>query len=161
MASNQPQESKLFSLADFIREIQSAGVLASKVRGSQFIVSAVDEQLAINGNRDLLFSALCNLLQNAFKFTQVHTEVSLDAYALGDRIMIDVKDHCGGLAPGTKENMFLPYSQHSTDKTGIGLGLSIAQECVAADGGTLSVLDVPGTGCIFSISLPRQELKAD
>jgi signal transduction histidine kinase len=153
-----PRQAKVFSLAEFIDEIQAAGNLASKVRGSKFTVSEVDPELAVNGNRDLLFSALWNLLQNAFKFTRADTEVSLDAYASGNDIMIDVKDHCGGLAPGVEESMFLPFVQHSSDRTGVGLGLSIARECVAADGGTLSVRDVPGVGCTFTISLPRQEL---
>jgi hypothetical protein len=158
-AGSPVHQSKVFSVAEFIDEIQAAGNLASKVRGSRFTVSPVDAQIAIHGNRDLLFSALWNLLQNAFKFTFADTEVTLNAYATGDRIMIDVKDHCGGLAPGAMESMFLPFSQHSPDRTGVGLGLSIARECVSADGGTLSVHNVPGVGCIFTISLPRHELK--
>lgn len=155
------QQAKIFSVSEFIDEIQAAGNLAAKVRGSVFTVTTVEPRLAINGNRDLLYSAVWNLLQNAFKFTHADSEVTLNAYAVADRIMIDVKDHCGGLAPGAKENMFLPFSQHSSDKTGVGLGLSIAQECVSLDGGTLSVQDVPGVGCIFTISLPRHEITTE
>lgn len=160
IAGTPVREAKVFSVADFIDEIQAAGNLAAKVRGSTFTVTTVDKLIAIKGNRELLFSAVWNLLQNAFKFTHADTEVTLNAYALADRIMIDIKDHCGGLAPGTKENMFLPFAQHSSDKTGVGLGLSIAQECVAADGGTLSVQDVSGVGCIFTVSLPRYDITA-
>jgi hypothetical protein len=40
------------------------------------------------------------LLDNAFKFTRRKTAVSLRAYAVGDRILIDVEDHCGGLPAG-------------------------------------------------------------
>jgi hypothetical protein len=51
--------------------------------------------------------------------------------------------------------MFTPFTQRSGDKTGLGLGLTIARESVEADGGTLSVRDLPGIGCVFTVNLPR------
>jgi signal transduction histidine kinase len=144
-----------FALADFIAEIKSAGDLAAQAHGATLTVSAVDARLAINGDRDALYSAVANLLQNAFKFTHPHTEVTLDVYALSDRILIDVKDHCGGLPPGSAERMFLPFTQNGPDQSGLGLGLSIARRSVESNGGVLSVRDVPGTGCVFTVCLPR------
>ena len=84
--------------------------------------------------------------------------LSLEAYAVGERILIDVKDHCSGLPPGNAEKLFAPFSQRSDDKTGLGLGLTIARKSVEADGGILSVRKMPGTGCIFTIDLPRYSL---
>jgi signal transduction histidine kinase len=98
---------------------------------------------------------LANLLQNAFKFTHDHTTVKLRAYARGGRVLIEVADHCGGLPPGSAEKMFAPFAQHGEDRSGLGLGLFIARRSVEADAGTLRVRDVPGTGCVFTISLPR------
>jgi signal transduction histidine kinase len=40
----------------------------------------------------------------------------------------------------------------------MGLGLSIARQSVEADMGTLTVKDVPGTGCIFTLDLPGHSL---
>jgi K+-sensing histidine kinase KdpD len=114
--------------------------------------------LVVDADRDLLASAVGNLLQNAFKFTRPHTEVKLSAYANGDRILIDVKDNCGGLPPGDAEKMFEPFTQRNEDKIGVGLGLSIAKRGVEANGGILSVRDVPGIGCIFTIDLPRHAI---
>jgi signal transduction histidine kinase len=153
-------QSGMFSVADFIAEVKYAADLAAQIRGCVLTVSAVDKGLAISGDRDQLYSAVGNLLQNAFKFTHHHTEVTLDAYALSDRILIDVKDHCGGLPPGNAERMFLPFTQSGADKTGLGLGLSIARRSVEANNGVLSVRDVPGTGCVFTISLPRYPVRA-
>lgn len=144
-----------FSLADFISEIFAAASLSMGVNGCSFNAPQVDVDLAINGNRDLLMAAVANLLQNAFKFTQPNTEVFLTAYAAGDRIIIDVKDHCGGLGFGVAQSMFLPFSQAGENRTGIGLGLTIAKQSVSANGGTLTVQNLPSIGCIFTISLPR------
>lgn len=155
--TRERQVASAFPLSDFILEIKAAGDLAAKIRGCGFVTSAVAPELAIFGTRDVLYSAVWNLLQNAFKFTHADTEVTLKAYALDDRILIDVQDHCGGLAPGAAESMFAPFAQQGKDKSGLGLGLSIAEQCVLSNGGVLSVLDVPGSGCIFTINLPRHD----
>jgi signal transduction histidine kinase len=149
---------QIFSLADFIEEIKQAAGLAAQAHGCAFTVSAVNARLAVRANRDLLFSALGNLLQNAFKFTHPDTEVTLDAYAVADRILIDVKDHCGGLSTDDVESMFEPFRQNGVDRTGLGLGLSIARRSVEASDGMLSVRDIPDTGCVFTISLPRHAM---
>ncbi|MCY0910313.1 sensor histidine kinase [Massilia antarctica] len=147
-----------FSLSDFIAEIHAAASFSAKFHGCALRAPVVDANLALTGTRDLLIAAVANLLQNAFKFTKPRTEVLLTAYAAGDRILIDVADCCGGLGPGVAEAMFKPFSQSSSDRTGIGLGLTIAKQSVSANGGTLVVRDVPGHGCVFTISLPRKEL---
>ena len=150
-----PEQHKVFSLAAFITETKDAADLDAGMRGCPLTVTDVDPLLGVEGNRELLLAALANLLHNAFKFTQPHTEVTLNAYAVGDRILIDIKDNCGGLPPGNAEKMFTPFNQRGADKTGLGLGLSIARQSVTADGGVLSVANRPGTGCTFTISLPR------
>lgn len=119
----------------------------------------VDPLLAISANRELLHAALANLLQNAFKFTSDNTVVRLNAHAFGDLVLIDVADHCGGLPPGAVDRMFAPFEQNDVDRTGLGLGLSIARQSIEADFGTLTVRDVPGTGCVFTVSLPRHSLQ--
>ena len=155
VAVGMPAPHKLHSLADFIAEVKTFSALEAQARACVFTVSSVDSELAVYVHRDLLFSTVGNLLQNAFKFTHPHTEVSLNAYAAGDRILIDVHDNCGGLPPGIAEQLFLPFVQAGTDRSGLGLGLSICRRGVAANDGHLSVRDVPGSGCVFTISLPR------
>ena len=149
---------KLMPLADFIDEIGASALLEARARGCKLTVSDVDARLAVDVDPDMLLSALGNLLQNAFKFTQQGTEVTVNAYAVADRILIDVEDHCGGLPPGSADKMFLPFSQSGVDKSGLGLGLAISRRSIEANSGTLRVRDVPGTGCVFTIDLPRHTL---
>jgi signal transduction histidine kinase len=157
-ASSEPVPTSVFSLASFIADASTVAALYAHARDCSLAVPAIDPVLGIAGNRDLLLGALVNLLQNAFKFTQAHTEVTLNAYATGARVVIEVKDHCGGLAHGIVDKMFRPFSQGGDNRSGLGLGLSIARRSVEADGGILSVRDVPGTGCVFTISLERHAL---
>lgn len=156
VAAQPPLNSEVFSLASFIADAGNAALLEANARGCSFTVRNVAPEFEIEGHRELLLGALNNLLQNAFKFTRQGTEVCLRAYA-GDEgaVFIDVEDGCGGLAPGAAEIMFRPFTRYRERKSGLGLGLSIARENVEADGGTLSVRNVPGTGCVFTIRLRR------
>jgi signal transduction histidine kinase len=158
IAAGMPPRHQLISLADFISDIKISASLEAQSRGCSFTVGEVDPQLALDVDREMLFSAVGNLLQNAFKFTQLLTEVSLSAYAAADRIRIDVEDHCGGLPLGSADNAFLPFKQRGADKSGLGLGLSICRRGVEANNGALRVRDIPGTGCVFTIDLPRHIL---
>ncbi len=156
-AGGGPKHS-IFSLAAFIEEAKAGADLAARAQGCTFVASEVDPLLGIYADRDLIMAAVSNLLHNAFKFTHPHTQVTLNAYALQERILIDVSDHCGGLPATMMSTAFAPFAQHGSDRTGLGLGLSIARQSVESQGGTLSARDVPGTGCVFTINLPRYHL---
>lgn len=158
-SSTEPRaQSPPFSLALFIAAAKDSAELHASASGCALTVAEVNPKLAIAGDRDRLAAALANLLQNAFKFTHPRTEVFLRAYGFEDRVLIEVRDHCGGLGPGNHEHMFTPFTQRHEDKTGLGLGLAIARQSVVADAGILSVQNLPGEGCVFTISLPRHSL---
>jgi signal transduction histidine kinase len=146
---------QVFSVADLIRDAEVAGALEARSHQCELEAAAVDRALQVMADRPLLQAALANLLQNAFKFSQPNTKVLLSVHAEESYVLIDVQDHCGGLPRGGAEQMFTPFTQRSGDKSGLGLGLSIARHTVEAQGGTLSVRDIPGSGCVFTIRLPR------
>lgn len=158
LAAGMPSRAQLVSLADFIADVKISASLEAQTRECRLTVGDVDQNLAIAVDRESLLAAVGNLLQNAFKFTHRHSEVRLSAYAAADRIRIDVEDHCGGLPAGAAEEMFLPFRQSGEDRSGLGLGLAICRRSVEANHGILSVRDVPGSGCVFTIDLPRHLL---
>jgi signal transduction histidine kinase len=147
--------SEVVSLVDFVAEIKGSASLEADARTCTFTAADVENGLAVDVDRDMLSSAVGSLLQNAFKFTRPRTEVSLNVCAAGNRVMIEVADHCGGLPPGAPDKMFLPFVQHGEDRAGLGLGLAICQRSVEANHGVVRVRDIPGTGCVFTIDLPR------
>jgi signal transduction histidine kinase len=161
VTAGTPPRRRVISLGDFMGDVRISATLEAKVAGCIFSLGEVDKHLAVDVDADMLFAAVGNLLQNGFKFTKPNTEVSLRAYAAADRIYIDVEDHCGGLEPGAAEKMFLPFVQNGEDRSGLGLGLTICQRSVEANDGILRVKDLPGSGCIFTIDLPRHSLPQD
>jgi signal transduction histidine kinase len=144
------------SMVEFMEEMKVSGALHAEGYGLQFTMYPVDRDLMIDADRHLLASAVSNLLQNAFKFSRAHGHVSLATRFTADRVLIDVCDECGGLPPGKAQNLFRPFTQASTNRSGLGLGLSIALSAVRANAGDIHVRDIPGTGCVFTIDLPRR-----
>lgn len=158
MTAGLPVQPRLFSVADFIAEVQLSASLEAKVNKCVLTVSYVDAKLALDADRELLLSAVGNLLQNAFKFTHPGSEVLLKVYAMENRIRIDVEDKCGGLPAGDVERMFHSFTQSGGDRSGLGLGLSMSRRSVEANKGTLNVRDIPASGCVFTIDLPRHAM---
>ncbi len=143
------------SVFELVEEVEVSAAMEATARGLALVVSPVQRGVDVHVDRALLAAALGNLLQNAFKFTRPDGRVSLTTSATPERVRIEVSDECGGLPPGKAEELFRSFRQKGTDRGGLGLGLSISRKSVEAVGGTISVRDVPGTGCVFAIDLPR------
>lgn len=95
-------------------------------------------------------SAVGNLLANAVKFTRTGGSVTVRVRPS----LIEVEDECGGLRPEDEKHVFEAFRQAGQDRSGFGLGLAIARAAIEAHGGTLSLRNLPGKGCIFAVSLP-------
>jgi signal transduction histidine kinase len=142
-------------LASFIEEMEIDGSFAATNRDLKFSVERVDDTLLIDVDRQLFASAIANLLQNAFKFTRPSGHVRLRSRVVkDDRISIEIEDECGGLMPGTAEAIFQPFVYGSADRSGLGLGLAISRQAIEVNGGTISLRDIPGKGCVFIIEMP-------
>ena len=145
-------------VADFIEEVEVSAAMEARERGLRLTVVRVDGDVAVEADRQILASAVANLLQNAFKFSRPEGQVSLRSSADADRVRVEVEDECGGLPPGDPRALFLPFEQRGGDRTGLGLGLAISRRGVEASGGVLKVRNIPGKGCVFTVDLPRAAL---
>lgn len=143
------------SVREFLEEVEVGATMEAHRRDLALAITSVEPGVDVLVDRQLLAAAVANLLQNAFKFTRARGRVSLKASSTPDRVLIEVEDECGGLPPHKGDELFRPFQQRGADRTGLGLGLSIARRSVEADGGEIRVRDIPGTGCVFTIDLPR------
>lgn len=145
-----------FPLAELVAEIVFPASLEARTRGIELIITPSATPLEVDADRQLVASALSNLLQNALKFTPQGGRVRIRASAApANRLLVEVEDECGGLPPGRAEELFHPFSQRSTDRSGLGLGLTISRRAVEQSGGSIRASNLPGTGCVFTIELPR------
>jgi len=153
-----PERRERMPVAQFIEEIQIAAALDATTRGVELVVSPVDKELVVDADRQILAGAVANLLQNALKFSRLRGRVSLKAYAAAGRMLIEVEDECGGLPTGKAEELFRPFEQLNAQRTGLGLGLTISRRGVEANGGKLTVRNIAGKGCVFTVDIPMAAL---
>ena len=117
------QQTQQVPVATFLSEIAVAGHLHAENRTLGFIIDPIDPALAVNGDPQLLGSAVMNLLNNAFKYTQAGGRVVLRALRSDRHVQIEVEDECGGI-PGRADDSFKAFSdRRMNDRTGLGLGL--------------------------------------
>ena len=143
-----------FALAALVEDAEVAATLFAQERAVIVTVQAVDPALILEADRLSLVSVISNLLHNAIKFTPAGGGVAVKTRVVSGRVLVSVEDACGGLPPGALAELFLSFSQRAPDRSGVGLGLSIALRAARACGGDLLVSDRPGHGCIFSLDLP-------
>ena len=55
----------------------------------------------------------------------------------------------------TGKDLFRPFDQRGANRSGLGLGLAYSRWAVEANRGRISVRTIPGTGCVFTVDLPR------
>jgi signal transduction histidine kinase len=154
IAANQQRRERL-SVTPFLNDIAIAGSLHAESRRLQFALEAGDPEWAVTADPQLLASAVTNLLNNAFKYTLPGGRVVLRARTNETaRLLIEVEDECGGI-PDSEGDPFESFgTRRGRDRTGLGLGLSIAQKSVRAHGGDIHIRNIPDKGCVFIIEMP-------
>jgi two-component system sensor histidine kinase KdpD len=104
----------------------------------------------------LIERVLVNLLENASKYTQAGSTVSLTAEVQADRLSISVSDNGPGLPPGREEAVFQKFTRGERESAtpGVGLGLAICRAIVESHGGKIVAANRPGGGANFTLMLP-------
>ena len=112
-----------------------------------------------------LFEIVNNLVSNALKFTRagfvelgVHLSLASPSQFPDATLNIRVSDSGPGISQSDQDKVFVPFFQvdGGPDRSagGIGLGLSIVKDLVAALSGEIRVESTPGVGSVFHVTLP-------
>lgn len=144
------------SVREFLAELEIGATLDARSRGVRLAIAAGGDDVFVTADPQILTSVVSNLLQNALKFTPPPGRVTVRAVATAERVRIEVEDECGGLPSGPTDRLFAAFEQQGADRTGVGLGLTIARRGAAALGGGIVASDLPGRGCVFALDLPRR-----
>ncbi|MEC5388231.1 DUF4118 domain-containing protein [Uliginosibacterium sp. H3] len=104
----------------------------------------------------LIERVLCNLLENAAKYTLAGSTVSVGAAPEGNMLRVSVADNGRGLVAGQEEAIFEKFArgEKESDKPGVGLGLAICRAIVSAHGGRIWAEPASATGATFCFTLP-------
>lgn len=151
-----PEHREWIGMPVFLGDLAVAAALQAEYRGLTFTLAGVDADLVVRADPHLLGSAVTNLLNNAFKFTRAGGAVHLGAKRHRGMIRISVRDQCGGFPERDRDPFEAFGDRRGLDRNGLGLGLSIARKAVRSHGGDITIRNMPGVGCVFTIELPSE-----
>ncbi|MBZ0277985.1 MAG: ATP-binding protein, partial [Anaerolineae bacterium] len=101
--------------------------------------------------------ALAELIANALDFTPERQSVEINHGQRDGQVWIQILDHGRGIAPQDQGKLFQRFVQigrETQEQQGMGLGLFVAQQIIAAHGGSLELNSVPNGGTMVTIKLP-------
>jgi two-component system phosphate regulon sensor histidine kinase PhoR len=122
------------------------------------------DDLEIRADRMHLANIVCNLLENAIKYSREAVTIRIDYQMREDgMVQITVADNGIGIAKADQRYVFDKFyrSESAKDEAipGIGLGLSYVKLLVEAHGGTITFESIEGEGTTFTILIPQTDGK--
>ena len=151
-----------FSLRSLIEECIGKQNIPSDKEVRMEIVS--EDDLEIRADRMHIGNIVCNLLENAIKYSREAVTIRIDYMMREDgMVQITVADNGIGIAKADQRYVFDKFyrSESAKDKAipGIGLGLSYVKLLVEAHGGTITFESTEGEGTTFTILIPQTDGK--
>ena len=143
-------------IVNFIREICSTFQEYALDHTISFCFMCEVENLNMSFDPVKIKKVMNNLLSNAFKYTPDKGEINVHLYREDDNVCICVADNGQGIIDKDKKHIFERFYQvqQTSEKTGSGIGLHIANEYVHLHKGTISVTDNFPKGSVFTVKLP-------
>jgi len=131
-----------------------------RVERNRLTLASADASLTGRWDARRLERVLANLLDNALKFSDADTEVSIRLSREGDDAVLRVRDYGIGIPEADLPNVFDRFyraSNVSSQTHGTGIGLASARQIAERHGGTLTVESREGWGSTFILRLPVDE----
>ena len=123
----------------------------------QTIALQVTDGVVIDGDRDLLFQAVANLVDNAIKYTPIGGHIVLGLRLAGDAVELSVADTGPGIPADQRERVFDRFHRLESSRStpGSGLGLSLVRAVARLHGATIRLTD-NAPGLRVTLALPRR-----
>jgi two-component system sensor histidine kinase SenX3 len=133
----------------------------ASLAGAHDVVTAVGDtpdRLRVYGARDLVVTAIRNLITNAVTYSQDGTRVSVVTRRVGEVVEVAVSDQGKGIPAQDQERIFERFYRVDAARSrltgGTGLGLSIVKHICANHGGEVTLWSQEGQGSTFTLRLP-------
>jgi two-component system sensor histidine kinase KdpD len=120
----------------------------------------VPSGLRVRADRTFLEKVICNLLENAAKYSKAGQPITLSAEAANGSVEISIADTGVGIDASEQTLIFERFYRarsQSNGTSGTGMGLAISRAIVLAHGGDIKVTSQVGQGSVFTLTLPRSE----
>ncbi len=151
--------SRKVNLLELVAEIIERSTPSANEKQISLELSARLDDPEIEGERWQLSSAFSNLVDNAVKYSEPGTSVTVSLEGAADGVAVKVMDHGIGIPARDLHRIFERFYRVDADRArttgGTGLGLSIVRHVIDNHHGEIAVSSTEGVGTTFTITLPR------
>lgn len=146
-----------FELDDVIEEVVRDANFEGATKNCRINLRGVANN-AVFGSRELLHSAIENVLRNAVRYSPCDTAVEMQVARDGGVLEILVRDHGPGVPAADLERIFEPFyrvaESRDRDSGGEGIGLAITSQVMKAHGGSATAVNASSGGLEVRLNLP-------
>ena len=149
-----------FDIHEMIKNVASTfeGTCVQKKISIELLFAT--KQLIVYADKRKIQQVLYNLLDNAIKFSDPDSTITIETTTRGDKVYTSVKDYGIGIPRNALnkiwERFYKTDLSRGKDKKGTGLGLAIVKEAIQAHGENINVISTEGVGTEFIFSLPKR-----
>lgn len=125
------------------------------------LITDIEDDIYIEGDRDLIHQAVVNLMSNAVRYTPEGGSISVELRRDNGYASVSVADTGVGIAEKDLKKVFSRFWRADTARSnsgGLGIGLALVREVVDQHRGTVSVDSTLGAGSTFTLNLPLSPL---
>jgi two-component system OmpR family sensor kinase len=159
--TDAPFAREAFDLDEVIEEVVRDANFEGAAKNCKITLQGA-ANAAINGNRDLVRSAIENVLRNAVRYSPHDAPVSVAVTRDQGGWVILIRDRGPGVPAGDLERIFEPFyrvaESRDRDSGGEGIGLAITAQVMKAHGGSAKAANSQGGGFEVRLSLPAGAL---
>jgi signal transduction histidine kinase len=146
-------------LIDIVSTVEVIAIFPANVRSIKLSID-VSPDLIVEVDHHLVVSAMSDLVQNAINSTRFNGNVWVRAKAAADRVLIEIEDQCGGISEIKLEELLAALNQNGEDLSSVSEHRLSTSERISLTDGRISLRNIPGNGCVFTIDLPQASVTA-
>ncbi len=154
-----PLQKKVLDFHELIHESLKGICLQIENKQGNVKLNLDADRFVVSGDRTLLTNALCNLVDNAVKYSWKKPEISIRTSNIGQNLVVEVSDEGIGIENEYQKKIFNKYFRVPTGDVhnvkGFGLGLAYTKKIVELHGGTVDLESEKGKGATFTITIPN------
>jgi signal transduction histidine kinase len=151
-------EKRRISLGEVIERAREMCAPGIESRGHTMSMTIADPGVVVEADAERLVQVICNLLNNASKYTDDGGRIELKAFREGGDAVVSVRDSGIGISSDMLHPIFEPFVQVGSAGHrggGLGLGLPLVKSLVEMHGGTVEARSAGiGQGAEFIVTLP-------
>ena len=150
-----------FDLHEMMKQVAASFEGTCTSRKSSIELLFASRVLYVHADRSKIQQVLYNLLDNAIKFSNPQSTVTIETTERGEKIFTSVRDYGIGIPKEDLskiwERFYKSDLSRGKDKKGTGLGLAIVREIIQAHNENINVISTEGVGTEFIFSLPKSD----